>query len=243
MLAKASVVLWATPTTWVADNLENMGVSDQMGIESAKMADIEMVDPLGCFSRFIQAHWSKTMQKEYVHPCCNKMFLMRSEIFRSEKIGVASKSQGRTSLQEDSCQHYDSQKSSSLFQTMRRSIWSSLTEACTLQVHPLQIPDRQQRSKQSTDEASWIHIDWRTHWGIQGQPSRFDKHFGLSDESLQAVCWVHVGCHVGCAHTHIFADSPAPEIRSLYTTDWIELNKPFSGPAFCSVRSNAALPV
>ena len=41
---------------------------------------------------------------------------------------------------------------------MRRSILSSLTEACTLQVHPLQIPDRQ-RSKQSTDEASWIHID------------------------------------------------------------------------------------
>ena len=47
---------------------------------------------------------------------------------------------------------------SSLLQTMRRSILSSLTEACTLQVHPLQIPDRQS-SKQSTDEASWIHID------------------------------------------------------------------------------------
>jgi hypothetical protein len=47
-------------------------------------------------------------------------------------------------------------------------------------VHPLQIPDRQS-SNQSTDEASWIHIDWRTHWGIQGQSSRFDKHFGLSE--------------------------------------------------------------
>ena len=31
MLAKASVVLWVTPTTWVADTkLENMGVSDQL---------------------------------------------------------------------------------------------------------------------------------------------------------------------------------------------------------------------
>ena len=47
---------------------------------------------------------------------------------------------------------------SSLLQLMRRSILSSLTEACTLQVHPLQIPDRQS-SNQSTDEASWIHID------------------------------------------------------------------------------------
>ena len=48
-----------------------------MGIESAKMADIEMVDPLGCYFSFIQAllHWSKKMQKEYVHPCCQAVRL------------------------------------------------------------------------------------------------------------------------------------------------------------------------
>ena len=48
---------------------------------------------------------------------------------------------------------------------MRRSILSSLTEACTLQLHALQMPDRQRRSTQSTDKASWNHIDrhWQTH--------------------------------------------------------------------------------
>ena len=48
--------------------------------------------------------------------------------------------------------------------------------------------------------------------------NRFHKHFWICwtiwlwNESLQAVCWVHVGCHVG----------PAPELRLLYTTGWTE---------------------
>ena len=38
---------------------------------------------IGCYSiRFIQAlpHWSKQMQKEYVHPCCNQDFSFFSRI-------------------------------------------------------------------------------------------------------------------------------------------------------------------
>ena len=53
-------------------NGKNMGFSDQLwGLNLPKWEDIEMVDPLGCYFGFIQAllHWSKQMQKEYVHPC------------------------------------------------------------------------------------------------------------------------------------------------------------------------------
>ena len=66
MLAKASVVLWVTPTTWVADNLENMGVSGQpWGLNLPKWEDIEMA---------ISAS-SALKQQEYVHPCCQAVRL------------------------------------------------------------------------------------------------------------------------------------------------------------------------
>ena len=48
--------------------------------------------------------------------------------------------------------------------------------------------------------------------------NRFHKYFWICwtiwlwNEFLQAVCWVHVGCHVG----------PATELRLLYTTGWTE---------------------
>ena len=92
-LAPSFNMLWAV-TVHVGQSLggalgdaENMSCWQQigkhesirpaMGIESAKMADIEMVDPLGCYFRFIQAllHWSKQMQTEYVHPCCQAVRL------------------------------------------------------------------------------------------------------------------------------------------------------------------------
>ena len=62
-----------------------------MGIESAKMADIEMVDPLGCYFCFIQAHWSKQMQTEYVHPCCsqNFSFFLRIESEHCQAVRLA----------------------------------------------------------------------------------------------------------------------------------------------------------
>ena len=67
-----------------------------MGIESAKMADIEMVDPFGCYFSFIQAHWSKKMQKEYVHPCCNQDF----SFFRGSSLNIARRCAWPSSLGE-----------------------------------------------------------------------------------------------------------------------------------------------
>ena len=78
-----------------------------------------------------------------------------SELNTSEKIRITSGG---------SYQHCNGQKKIPL-PMMRRSILSSLTEACTLQLHALQMPDRQRRSTQSTDKASWNHID--RHWQMR----------------------------------------------------------------------------
>jgi hypothetical protein len=74
------------------------------------------------------------------------------KIFRVEYFGKNRITSG------GSYQHCNGQKKIPL-PMMRRSILSSLTEACTLQLHALQMPDRQRRSTQSTDKASWNHID------------------------------------------------------------------------------------
>ena len=88
----------------------------------------------------------------------------RRKNLRSWILWKNPKSQGRASLQEEVTNIAMARKIFTL-QTKHRSIFSSLTEACTLQLHALQMPDRQRRSTQSTDKASWNHIDrhWQTH--------------------------------------------------------------------------------
>ena len=86
MLAKAWVVLWATATTWVADNLENMGFSDQMGIESAKWrADIEMVDPLDAISASSKRTEAKRCKKNMSILVATKTF----RFFRGSSLNTA----------------------------------------------------------------------------------------------------------------------------------------------------------
>jgi transcription initiation factor TFIID subunit TAF12 len=78
---------------------------------------------------------------------------MRPEKSSELKNLEKSKSQGRTALQEEIPNIAMVRKKIPL-PMMRRSIFSSLTEACTLQSQALQMPDRQ-RSTQSADKASW----------------------------------------------------------------------------------------
>ena len=86
---------------------------------------------------------------------------------------------------------------------MCRSILSSLTEACTLQVHASEMLHIDNDHRHLLTKPVGITLVDAciegTSWKPIRSPRRFDQNWIITRISA-SCCWVHVRCHMGCTH-------------------------------------------
>ena len=104
----------------------------------------------------------------------------------------------------EQCQHCTNQKKSSLYWWCAAAFFlSSLTEACTLQVHASQMLDIDNDHRHLLTKPVGITLVDAciegTSWKPIRSPRRFDQNWIITRISA-SCCWVHVRCHMGCTH-------------------------------------------